>query len=62
LRDALELERFLGQLLADESRRRALGANALKVVHDNLGAIDRTVDLVVKHWREGKCTAGSGCQ
>jgi 3-deoxy-D-manno-octulosonic-acid transferase len=49
VRDAAELERVLGELLADESRREQLGRNALKVVHENLGAIDRTVDMIVKH-------------
>jgi 3-deoxy-D-manno-octulosonic-acid transferase len=49
VRDAAELERVLAELLADESRREQLGRNALKVVHENLGAIDRTVDMIVKH-------------
>jgi len=49
VRDAAELERVLGELLADESRREQLGRNALKVVHENLGAIDRTVDMIVEH-------------
>jgi 3-deoxy-D-manno-octulosonic-acid transferase len=49
VRDPAELERVLGELLADESRREQLGRNALKVVHENLGAIDRTVDMIVKH-------------
>jgi len=47
--DAAELERVLGELLADESRRQELGRNALKVVHENLGAIDRTVDMILQH-------------
>ena len=49
VRDAAELEKVLGELLADEARREQLGRNALKVVHENLGAIDRTVDMIVKH-------------
>jgi 3-deoxy-D-manno-octulosonic-acid transferase len=49
VRDAAELERALAELLADESRREELGRNALKVVHENLGAIDRTVDMIVEH-------------
>ncbi len=49
VRDVAELEKVLGELLADESRREQLGRNALKVVHENLGAIDRTVDMLVKH-------------
>jgi len=48
-RDAAELEKVLGELLADGLRRDQLGRNALKVVHENLGAIDRTVDMIVEH-------------
>ena len=48
VRDAAELEKALGELLADEARREQLGRNALKVVHENLGAIDRTVDMIVE--------------
>jgi len=47
VRDAAELEKTLGELLADEPRRDELGRNALKVVQQNLGAIDRTVDMIV---------------
>ena len=35
-------------LLADEARREQLGRNALKVVHENLGAIERTTDMIVE--------------
>jgi 3-deoxy-D-manno-octulosonic-acid transferase len=48
-RNPAELEKVLGELLADESRREQLGQNALKVVHQNLGAIDRTVEMIVEH-------------
>jgi 3-deoxy-D-manno-octulosonic-acid transferase len=48
VRDAAELEKALGDLLADEARREHLGRNALKVVHENLGAIERTVDMIVE--------------
>ena len=48
VRDAAELEKALGDLLADEARREQLGRNALKVVHENLGAIERTVDMIVE--------------
>ena len=47
VRDAAELEKALGDLLADEARRKQLGCNALKVVHENLGAVDRTVEMIV---------------
>ncbi len=48
VQDAAELEHALGDLLGDEARRAELGRNALKVVHENLGAIDRTVDMIVE--------------
>lgn len=54
VRDALELERVLGDLLANAARREQLGANARKVVHENLGAIERTVDMIVKHLEGGE--------
>src|SRR6266480_101147 len=54
VRDAAELETTLGQLLADKNLRETLGRNALKVVQENRGAIDRTVDLVVKHLAGGE--------
>jgi 3-deoxy-D-manno-octulosonic-acid transferase len=48
VKDAAELETTLAQLLADESRRVQLGRNAQEVVKENLGAIDRTVDMILK--------------
>jgi 3-deoxy-D-manno-octulosonic-acid transferase len=54
VRDASELEKALGELLDDGPRREELGRNALKVVHDNLGAIDRTVDIIVRHLDGGE--------
>lgn len=54
VRDAAELEKALGELLADEKRREALGQNALKVVHENRGSIERTVDMIVKHLEGGE--------
>ena len=49
VQDAAELEKVLGELLADDSRREQLGRNALKVVRENLGAIDRTADIIIEH-------------
>lgn len=48
VKDAAELETRLAALLADENRRSQLGRNALKVVRENLGAIERTVDMIVE--------------
>ncbi|MCX8092035.1 MAG: 3-deoxy-D-manno-octulosonic acid transferase [Verrucomicrobiae bacterium] len=52
VRDASELETALAQLLADPARRERLGRNALQVVRENLGAIERTVDMIVEHLRD----------
>ena len=41
------LEAAIAGLLADESRRAWLGRNALKVVSQNLGALDRTVEMIL---------------
>ena len=54
VRDAVELERTFAELLADERMRENLGRNALKVVRENRGAIDRTVDMIVKHLEGGE--------
>jgi len=54
VRDAAELEKVLGELLADEARCEQIGRNALKVVHENLGAIERTVDMIVRHLEGGE--------
>jgi len=53
VRDAAELEKVLGELLADDVRREQLGRNARKVVQENLGAIERTVEMIVKHFKGG---------
>ncbi len=52
VRDAAGLEAALGQLLTDDKLRAELGGNALKVVNENLGAIDRTVEMIVEHLRD----------
>jgi 3-deoxy-D-manno-octulosonic-acid transferase len=48
VRDPEALEKAVAVLLADENRRAALGRNALRVVAENLGAIDRTVEMIVE--------------
>ena len=54
VRDAAELEKILGELLADEARREQIGRNALKVVQENLGAIERTAAMIVRHLEGGE--------
>ena len=46
--DAAALEKAIAGLLADENRRAELGRNAQRVVRDNLGAIDRTVEMILE--------------
>lgn len=54
VRDAAGLEQALAELLADEQRRQTLGQNALKVVSENRGSIERTVEMIVKHLEGGE--------
>ena len=42
-----QLEAALAKLLGSPERRQTLGQNAIHVVRENLGAIDRTVDMIV---------------
>lgn len=54
VQNAAELEKTFGELLANETRRAELGRRAVKVVRENLGAIDRTVDMIIKHLDNGE--------
>src|SRR4029079_1656120 len=47
VRDEAELERALREILSDERHREQLGQNALAVVKDNLGAVERTVEMIL---------------
>lgn len=47
VQNATELEETLGRLLADPALREELGRNALQVVRENLGAVERTVAMIV---------------
>ncbi len=44
-----ELERALAELLANPARRAELGRHALEVVAENLGAVERTVEMILPH-------------
>jgi 3-deoxy-D-manno-octulosonic-acid transferase len=46
--DSEGLEKAIAGLLADESRRVEMGRNAQRVVRENLGAIDRTVEMILE--------------
>jgi 3-deoxy-D-manno-octulosonic-acid transferase len=45
--DAAALEKVLGELLEDQYQRAELGRNALQVISENLGAMERTVEMVL---------------
>jgi 3-deoxy-D-manno-octulosonic-acid transferase len=47
VKDADGLEAGLAELLADPQRAAEMGHKALDVVHENQGAIDRTVDMII---------------
>jgi 3-deoxy-D-manno-octulosonic-acid transferase len=47
VKNAAELEQALASLISDEARRTEIGHNALRVVRQNLGAIDRTVEMIL---------------
>jgi 3-deoxy-D-manno-octulosonic-acid transferase len=55
-----ELEKIIAELLADKARRAELGRNALEVVAENLGAIDRTVDMILEQVKKCKIYTASG--
>jgi len=57
VRDVVELERALGELLAGPDRAKHLGENALTVVKENLGAIDRTVEMILAGLRRQEMVA-----
>ncbi len=54
VRDAAELEKTLGELLADESRSAELGENARRTVREHSGGIERTVDMIVEQLDGGE--------
>ncbi len=52
VRDAAELERTFADLLSRPERREELGRNAQRIVEENGGAVNRTVDLIVEHLKD----------
>ena len=54
------LEKTIAELLADKARREELGRNALEVVAENLGAIDRTVEMILEQVKKCKIYTASG--
>ena len=47
VRDPQEMEKAMAELLADENRCAELGRNAQRIVRENLGALDRTVAMIL---------------
>ena len=47
VRDSVELEAALNDILCDSQRAAQLGQNALAVVQENLGAVERTVEMIL---------------
>jgi 3-deoxy-D-manno-octulosonic-acid transferase len=52
--DEAGLEKAVAELLADERKREDVGSRALAVVRENLGAVNRTVDMIVEHLDGGE--------
>ena len=48
-RDAAGVERAIAELLASPEQRAELGKNALKVVSENRGSIERTLDMILEN-------------
>ncbi|HUS36050.1 MAG TPA: glycosyltransferase N-terminal domain-containing protein [Verrucomicrobiae bacterium] len=48
-RDAAGVERAIAELLASAEQRGELGKNALKVVSENRGSIERTLDMILEN-------------
>jgi len=48
VKTAGELETILGDLFGNQPRRAELGRHALEVVTENLGAINRTLEMILK--------------
>ncbi len=51
VQDAAMLEKVLGELLQDKYQRAELGRNALHVVSENLGAMEKTVQMILEKLR-----------
>ena len=43
----MELEKACAELLSDSAQREALSQNAKKAVRANLGAVERTVEMII---------------
>jgi 3-deoxy-D-manno-octulosonic-acid transferase len=51
VKSAVELEEVIAELLSQETRRIEMGQRAIRVVAQNRGSVDRTVDMILPHLR-----------
>lgn len=51
--DAAELEAAVAKLLSDPKLAAEMGQNAIRVVRENAGGIERTVEMMLKHFDDG---------
>ncbi|HEY1718547.1 MAG TPA: 3-deoxy-D-manno-octulosonic acid transferase [Verrucomicrobiae bacterium] len=49
VRSAEELEEMVAGLLANEGRRSEMGRNAQRVIRENLGAVERTAEMILEN-------------
>jgi 3-deoxy-D-manno-octulosonic-acid transferase len=49
VKDGTELGMTIAELLNDRSRRERMGANAVRVIQENAGAVSRTADVIGKY-------------
>ena len=52
IQDVAGLERALSELFANPARRAELGRNAVKVVKENQGSLEKTVEMILAHLPE----------
>jgi 3-deoxy-D-manno-octulosonic-acid transferase len=52
VQDPESLKNAIAELLTDEKRRAELGRNAHKVVDENLGAVNRTVNMILEQLKK----------
>jgi len=60
VQNAEELERTIVELLRNPARAAELGKNAVAVVRENSGAIERTVDMMVNYLDDGEMYVAKG--
>ncbi|HWF19794.1 MAG TPA: 3-deoxy-D-manno-octulosonic acid transferase, partial [Verrucomicrobiae bacterium] len=52
VRDADELEKTIADLLGNPKRRAQLGCNAQRIVQENQGAVERTVEMILENLKD----------